>query len=167
VYGPGDYQHRALYWLKPMKLDGRKAIVLGEKYAASRVSRGYVENVGYAIALAATTGERRARNRIYNVADEHAPTFLEWGNDIARVISWNGRIVTAPDEKLPEDLRGIGQDLVVDTSRIRGELGFREVEAYEKDLRRTVEWELANLPGDLAPFQLWDYAAEDEVLSSR
>ena len=53
VHGPRDYQHRLFPYLKRMD-DGRPAIVLDEDRARMRVTRGYVEDVAAAIALAAT-----------------------------------------------------------------------------------------------------------------
>jgi dTDP-D-glucose 4,6-dehydratase len=55
------------------------------------------------------------------------------------------------------------QDWTVDTSKIRDELGYREVVRYDEGLRRTVEWQRANPPAVLDP-AAWDYAAEDEAL---
>jgi hypothetical protein len=48
----------------------------------------------------------------------------------------------------------------VDSSRIRVELGYKEVVAADEALRQTVAWERANLPDE--PL---DYAAEDAVIA--
>lgn len=61
VYGPGDCQHRLVDYLKRMD-DGRRAILLGEAQYEWRWTRGYVEDVAAAIALAAT--DERAAGRI-------------------------------------------------------------------------------------------------------
>ena len=50
VYGPGDIRHRLFPYLQRID-DNRPAIVLEESIAEWRGSYGYVENVGYAIAL--------------------------------------------------------------------------------------------------------------------
>jgi nucleoside-diphosphate-sugar epimerase len=162
VYGPMDFQHRLLYWLKPMKIDKRKVILSGEKNALQRASRGYVENIAYAIALAVSNN--KSANRIYNIADEPALTTLEWGQSIAEMIGWSGKIMTVPDERLPASLRGIGQDWVVDTARIREELGFNEIVPFREGLSKTIEWELSNIPKELSTFQLVDYKVEDNIV---
>lgn len=162
VYGPKDFQHRLLYWLKPMKLDKRKVILLGEKHALERASRGYVENVAYAIALAVSNN--KSANRIYNIADEPDLTFFEWGQSIAEMIGWSGKITTVPDEMLPASLRGIGQDWVVDTTKIRQELGFNEIISFREGLSKTIEWELSNIPKELSAFQFVDYKLEDNIV---
>ncbi len=51
----------------------------------------------------------------------------------------------------------------VDSSRIRHELGYREVVPLQEAVRRTVAWERAN-PPDIDPDR-FDYAAEDALLA--
>ena len=56
----------------------------------------------------------------------------------------------------------MAQNLVTDTGRIRQELGYREEVPPAEALRRTVEWERANPPGQPPPL---DYVEEDRVLA--
>ena len=53
---------------------------------------------------------------------------------------------------------------VVDTTRIRAELGYMEVVPQEDALRRTVEWQWAN-PLEKYDSKEFDYAAEDTLLA--
>ena len=69
VYGPGDPLHRFFPLLKRID-DGRPAILFADDFAQWRGSKGYVENVGAAIALAAVS--EKAAGRIYNVAEPDA-----------------------------------------------------------------------------------------------
>jgi nucleoside-diphosphate-sugar epimerase len=69
-------------------------------------------------------------------------------------------VLAVPERSLPEELRrpfDFRQQFVVDSSRIRRELGYREPIDEDDALRRTIEWELSELP---APSEA-DYAAED------
>ncbi|NIA26056.1 MAG: NAD-dependent dehydratase [Gammaproteobacteria bacterium] len=163
VYGPGDYQHRPFPYLKRM-IDGRPAILIDEATAGWRWSRCFVENVADAIALVVT--DDRARGRIYNVAEPRARTEPEWILAIADQVGWTGEIITLEADQLPAHLRDdfdFSQSLEVDTSRIRTELGYTEPVPFVEAMRRTVEWELANMPDELLPHR-FDYAAEDEAL---
>ena len=163
VYGRGDRQHRLYEYLKRMD-DKRPAILLDEAAAQWKWSRGYVENVAAAIALATT--DNRAAGRIYNVGEEPVPTEAEWVRSIARCAGWSGEIVTLPKEKLPKHLKteyNFNQHMDTDTSRIRNELGFSEPVSREEAMIRTVEWERANPPEKINPAD-YDYDAEDEVL---
>jgi len=170
IYGPGDFQHRLWSYLKRMD-DGRPAILLDETLSSWRWARVYVEDAAHATVLAAT-GERIAGNT-YNVASETAYTEAEWIARLAVATGWRGRVVTAPSPFLPEYLRqdefDLRQDYVVDSSRIRGELGYHEVVDEPEALRRAIEWERANPPHGDEPHPLFhdpfDYAAEDEALA--
>ncbi len=164
VYGQRDTQHRLFNYLKRMD-DGRPAIILDEGIAGWRASRGYVENVGKAIALAAV--RERARGRIYNVAEREAQTMADWVKKIGEAAGWPGEIAVVPRERLPASLvadMNTDQYLAVDSSRIREELGFKEPVALEEGLRRTVFWQ-RRFPPSKIDTRSFDYAAEDSVLA--
>jgi nucleoside-diphosphate-sugar epimerase len=163
VYGPGDYVHRFHYLLKRMD-DGRPTIILSDDMAAWRTPRGYAENVGAAIALAATA--ERAAGRIYNICEPEAFSELEWAKKIAKAVGWKGEFVVLPREKAPKHLRHprrAEQHLVASSARIREELGYKEMISIEEGIRRTIPWERANPPQQVwfAPF---DYEAEDAAI---
>lgn len=167
VYGPGDPQHRLLPYLVRMA-DDRPAILLGEDYAAWRWTAGYVENVARAVSVAIT--DERAGGRIYNIGRRDPPTEADRIRLLGEVVGWEGRVLTVPDERVPEALSeqispdiDTDQHLVFDTSRIRAELGYEESIDLPEALRRTARWERQHGPGELddaAP----DYEAEDALL---
>lgn len=164
VHGPNDRLHRLHGYVKRMD-DARLAILLDEAVMGWRWTRGYAENVGHATALAVS--DERAAGRIYNVADPVAYTEEEWVRKIAAVHGWDGDIVAAPAELLPESLRSpidTAQDYAVDSSRIRTELGYAEPVDEREALRRTIEWDRTNPPADPKPDD-FDYEAEDRVLA--
>jgi nucleoside-diphosphate-sugar epimerase len=160
VYGPRDYQRRLYPYLKRMD-DKRPAIPITHEFAAWRNTRGYVEDTGAAIALAVT--DARAAGRIYNVAEPDPLTETEWIRAIGEVVGWNGDIVPVDAEKLPNAFSVHGQDLVMDTTRIRTELGFAEDIPRAEAIRRTIEWDRTNPPEELSP-EADDYQAEDQIL---
>lgn len=167
VYGPGDGMHRLFPYLKRMD-DGRPAVLLDEGMARWRWTRGYVEDVAAAIALA--VADERAAGRVYNVGEADAPTEARWVEEIGRAAGWDGRVLGLPKDALPPHLAreyegsNFEQHLVVDTGRIRRELGYEESVPRDEAIRRTVGWEREHPPNevDLAEF---DYAAEDEALA--
>jgi nucleoside-diphosphate-sugar epimerase len=164
VYGPGDNQHRLFAELKRMD-DGRPAILLDEGLARWRWTRGYVEDVAAAIALAAT--DDRASGRIYNVGEADTLSMGEWVRAIGREAGWRGDVVIAPRGTLPSAMTwdiDTAQDLVCDTTRIRAELGYEDSVPRDEALRRTIAWERHHPPAEV-PEGLFDYAAEDEVLA--
>ncbi len=160
IYGPGDRLHRIRPILKRID-DGRRAILFEEGWAAWRSPRGYVENVASALALAAVSGE--AAGRVYNVAEMPALSELEWAAKIAASTGWQGEFVTLPRERMPAHLAFPGnsaQHWHADSTRIRRELGYREPVPVDEAIRRTIEWERAQPPGEFDA-QQFDYAAED------
>jgi len=96
-------------------------------------TKGYVEDVGAAIALAAVSD--RAAGRTYNVGDADTLTVLEWAERISRTMNWRGEFKLLPDDRLPPHLRTPGntsQHWIADTTRIRDEVGFREAGASRR-----------------------------------
>jgi nucleoside-diphosphate-sugar epimerase len=166
VYGPGDDQHRLHLHLKRMD-DGRAVIPLPVSMARWRWSRGYVENVADAIVLA--VGDDRAAGRIYNVAEPEALSMAAWVRAIGTAAGWHGEVRVVPDGTplYGGTLDGLDlrQDWVLDTTRIRRELGFREAVPRDEALRRTVGWERAHPPPSPRA-ALFDYAAEDAALAA-
>jgi nucleoside-diphosphate-sugar epimerase len=165
VYGPGDPHRRLRSYIKRMD-DGRRTILLERAQAAWRWTHGYVENVAQAIALAVL--DERTGSRVYNLGESSVPTMVDRVRLIGRVAGWDGAIVPLPADRMPQHLRAPyepRQDLVVDVTRFRTELGFTEPVTIEEGLRRTIAWERANPPqaGDPGPTE---YAAEDAALTA-
>jgi len=162
VYGPGDPLHRLFPILKRIR-DGRLTILLGRTASEWRGPRGYVENV--AIAIADAVEQTASAGRIYNVTEPKSLTEFEWTRRVAAAAGWRGEIAVWPDDKAPAHLTPPGnysQHWVIDSGRIRRELGFAERVGQDEALRRTISWELANPPAvDAAQF---NYQAEHEAL---
>jgi len=165
IYGPGDRLHRFYPVLKRID-DGRGAIIFEETLAKWRAPRGYVENVATALALAAV--DDRAAGRVYNVAERPAYSELDWARQIAAAAGWAGEFVVLQKDRTPAHLLPPGnaaQHWEADSSRIRQELGYKEIVGLEEAIRRTIEWERANPIGEFNPHRL-DYPAEDAALAA-
>ncbi|OLD11265.1 MAG: hypothetical protein AUJ06_00720 [Chloroflexi bacterium 13_1_40CM_3_70_6] len=166
VHGPRSYRHYP--FLKRM-VDGRPGIVLAEELAGWRGTLAYSENVAAAIALAASRPQTRG---VFNVGDPVPTAIGDLVVAIARAAGCTGRVVRVPAERLPESMRpgaGMAQELVMDSNRIRNELGFREPVTAEAGLRSAVEWMLGHPPtadDPMGRLEL-DYVAEDALLSAR
>lgn len=163
VYGPGDPLRRFQPVVRRV-LDGRGVILMSAGMAGWRATKGYVEDVGAAIALAATADRA---GRIYNAGEPAALTELAWARAIAGALGWRGELRVLPDERLPPFLRAPGntaQHWVTDTSRIRTELGFAEAVSRDEAIRRAVEWEATHPPAGFTPHR-FDYEAEDAAIA--
>ncbi len=94
---------------------------------------------------------------------------LDWRRQIAGTAGWTGRIVVVPNEAAPAHLKirgNLRQHWVVDSGRIRRELGYRERVPRVQALRKTVEWERANPPARVEPEE-FDDAAEDAAIRAQ
>jgi nucleoside-diphosphate-sugar epimerase len=114
VYGPGDARLRE--WINA-------TVPMTTLQRTWRWTRGYVENVAGAIALAAL----HPNGRTYNVGEPDAPAEEEW------VAMLGGRVVDGDGP--PYDFRF---DLVTDTGAIRRDLGYVERVARTEAIRRTI-----------------------------
>jgi len=113
VYGRGD--DALTPWLRAMRSMGRDGEI-GIERAHWRWTHVYVEDVGEAVALAAEN--ERAAGCVYNVGESKTPTQLERFHQLARAAGIAVRTAPALEPTPP--------DLVLDSSKIRHELGFRE-----------------------------------------
>lgn len=172
VHGPRSYRY--FDYLKRMD-DGRRAILLAGSGAAWRATRAYAEDVARAIAAAVL--DWRASGRVYNVGEPNGISEVDWVRLLAEATGWSGEIVRVSEDDVPEHLRERlprwtwqreTQDFVLDTSRIRAELGYAERVLRDEGLRRTVEWMRAHPPQAQHPVIRggFDYAAEDELLEA-
>lgn len=145
VYGPGDHRgHRVGEYLTRMD-SGARTLELDADLSGWRWTRGYVEDVADAIAVASV--DRRASGRTYNVGEAASLAEGEWVRAIARVAGYGGTIVERKRGDLPAgvarqlDGRDFAQDLVLDTSRIRAELGWHPRVPLDDALAASIAWE--------------------------
>jgi nucleoside-diphosphate-sugar epimerase len=145
--------------------DGRPAILMDAAEARWRWTYGYVEDMAHAIVLAAL--DPRSAGRIYNAGELDTLSMEERVGAVAEAAGWHGRIVLAPPGALPERLRiGVAteQDVIVDTRRIRVELGYTEPTSLSEAYARAIAWERAHPPETNDPAD-YDYVEEDRLLA--
>ena len=91
-----------------------------------RWTHGYVENVAAAIVLAAI--HPAARGEVFNVGEDYTPTVAERLTDLPPS---SIALATSVAENFE-------QNIVYDTSRIRVDLGYRELVPYKEGLQKTL-----------------------------
>jgi nucleoside-diphosphate-sugar epimerase len=164
VYGPDDYQHR-LYAMARRMADGRPFVILSRPEAGAVLPRCFVDDVGRAIALAAT--DDRAEGRTYNVVDDPSLPERDWVALVGRVLGWEGRVIELDADAMPAHLKDDEPtdwtvSIAASARRIRSELGWTVRSVHEEAIARTVEWELAHPPEKLPPR---DDDAEDRAIA--
>ncbi len=172
VHGPRSYRY--FEYLRRMD-EARPVIPIAASFATWRGTRAYSEDVARAIALAVMN--ERAAGRVYNVGEAAGTSEADWVRLIGAAAGWDGAVVPVPEDAVPDSLRERlpkwmtereTQEFVLDTGRIRRELGHAERISREEGLRRTVAWMRENPPiGDHAVIRAgFDYTAEDELLAA-
>jgi nucleoside-diphosphate-sugar epimerase len=140
VYGKNDPNHR---FREPVMLmrRGDKRIELPRQMAASRMCRCYVEDVAYGIGLAA---EKGMPNEIYNLSALETPSEREWYERIAKLMEWDGEI-SVNQEAPPQGDANLAQDFIMDSSKIRRQLGYEDSTPIEQGLLNTIRWEIDDM----------------------
>jgi nucleoside-diphosphate-sugar epimerase len=170
-YVYGAYQPMPREWpILRRVLDGRPFIILPDG-GLTLHHMGYAENVAHGILLAVDRPEI-ACGRIYNCADEEVLSLRQSCEIIAAAAGARIEIVSMPWELAPCARPLVMQPLpthrVLDITRIRTELGYRDVVPARTALARTVQWLIDHPParGGVEEMVLedpFDYAAEDRL----
>jgi hypothetical protein len=112
-------------------------------------SRIYAKNAAHAVLLAFDQPDVAA-GEVYNCADDQPLTERQWINTAARAAGGYLDLVSMPWEVaepawflLPSHIEAITHGLV-DTSKIRTELGYRDLVPADAAIRETVDFYLAN-----------------------
>lgn len=181
LYGPRQLAPREWCVIRRIR-DGRRTVPVMDG-GLTLESRAYVENAAHAVLLAVDQPDRSA-GRVYHVADLVTPTDAERAEAIADAMGVEIEIVNYPRTAgRPAYFWGGGRNLesmgrpgpppthhkLLDSSRIREELGFTDIVGFDEAVRRTVAYYLEHpleAGGDEEarigdPF---DYAAEDAFL---
>jgi len=139
VFGPGDKQHRFGWAIEAVERGG--VVEIDQRAARWPNSYGYVEDVGEAIALAATAPQ--AAGRTYNVGQAFVRTPIEWLLSFAVVLNRPIEVLEVPPETRGlladrADASDLRYPLTLDTTRIREELGFAEIVPEREALLATI-----------------------------
>ena len=170
VYGP--YQLVPREWCVVRRiLDGRQQIILPDD-GLTLQHYGYVENLAHALLLAVDRPEASA-GQIYNCADEVVMTLRQVVETIAQIMDAPLEVVSMPWELAkparPLMLQPLPTHRVLDLTKLKTQLGYRDVVTPREGLRRTVEWLVANRPApggheETVLQDPFDYAAEDALI---
>jgi len=170
VYGPYQLVPREWSIIRRL-LDGRRQIVLPDA-GLSLSTHGYAENLAEGVLLAIDQPEASA-GQIYNCGDERQLSLAQIVEVIAGTLDREVEVVNVPHQLAfparPIVLGGYHHKLV-DLTKIKHQLGYRDVVPVEEALSRTVSWYVNHPPeprGEIEerlgdPF---DYEAEDELIA--
>jgi nucleoside-diphosphate-sugar epimerase len=183
LYGPRQLAPREWSIIRRI-LDGRRTIPVVDG-GLSLESRAYSVNAAHGVLLAVDRPEAAA-GQTYHVADETTPTDAERAHAVARAMGaeielidypadigraasfwFAGRSLEAVDRPYPP-----ADHILLDTSRIRRDLGYADVVGFEEAMQETVDWYVAHSPEPGGDHERrlgdgFDYAAEDAYAEAR
>lgn len=170
LYGPRDPTPRLWYYVR-QALDGRKEIPIPNGGAAL-FSKGYLQNMAHSIVLALEN--TKAEGEIYNVSDEVTLDLRQTVQTIGEIMDHEWEIVPVPRALMPKiaqtqglpfscDPFDIEPSLLLCISKIKAELGYRDLMPVRKAMENTVKW-LRDNPPQKGEFAVVSYATLDEAI---
>jgi len=172
IYGPRN-PHAWEWTVVRRVLDGRPWMILSDDGRGIH-SRAGARNAAHAI-LCAVDHREAAAGKAYNVADDDLVSIRQWAEVVAEYAGGGLAFRSLPGE-LPSPGWAViafgyqgTPSCVLDTTRLREDLGYRDVQPLRDGLRETVEWMLGHReqmdanPVFVDPF---DYAAEDRLMAA-
>jgi nucleoside-diphosphate-sugar epimerase len=171
IYGPNQVVPREWSFVK-RALDGRRPLLLAGG-GHSVESAAYVENVAHAVLLAVDRVDVSA-GRVYNVSDDELFSLRQQAEVVGAELGHRFDVVDLPFEAArpayPLLQTHSAQDRLVDTTRLRTELGYHDLVDPLDALRATVRWQAQHLPAQHERLAMllqdpFDYAAEDQLVA--
>lgn len=183
LYGPRQLAPREWSVIRRIR-DGRRRLPVLDA-GLTLESRSYVDNAAHAVLLAVDQPDESA-GQMYSVVDEYTPSDADRIRAMAAVMGAEVELVSFPPVAgRPAWYWGIGRSLrwgqdgtppptehlLVDMTKMKRELGYRDLVDFPEATERTVKWYLENppAPGGEEERQLgdpFDYAAEDAFLAA-
>ena len=168
IYGPRQGAPKEWSIIRRI-LDGRRQLIIPDE-GLRLERRAYAENAAHAVLLAVDKPEVSA-GQTYNVGDEKVLSLREWTQIVARTLNYELELVSMPFALAQASRPYVEtcRHLVMDISKIKTELGYKDVVPAEEAVQRTVKWYLDNpleRGGEVEqrlgdPF---DYATEDRII---
>ena len=167
IYGPRQLPPKEWSIIRRI-LDKREKIILPNGGLVLR-SRAYAENAAHALLLA--IDNPRSAGQIYNVAEDRTLTLREWVQIIGDEMNYKFEYIELPwTLAKPSQMWATSEfHVVLDNTKIKKELGYRDVVPAKEGLKRTVQWFLEHqpVPGGEIEQQLRDpfkYDVEDKII---
>ena len=128
-------------------LDGRKQLIVSAGRGVGR--RAFGENAAHAVLLGVDKPNESA-GQVYNVGEESQYSQSQIARFIGGLMGHEWELVEMPPSLSARVYRGgnaqAGPGTEMDISKIRADLGYRDVVGVPEALTRSTEWLMANRP---------------------
>jgi nucleoside-diphosphate-sugar epimerase len=171
IYGPNQVLPREWTMVK-RALDKRPNLIAPDG-GLSIMTASFVENTTHSVLLAIDQIETSA-GQVYNVGDDYQYTFAGVAEIVADELDHEWELTSVPwplaEPAAPWVHSDSATHRLLSTEKIRTELGYTDLVDPEEGLRRTIRWQVENLPGDATVAERlqdpFDYAAEDALVAA-
>jgi nucleoside-diphosphate-sugar epimerase len=170
VYGPRQLVPREWLILRRL-LDGRRRIIIPDE-GLTLHHHGYTENLAHAVLLAV---DNPGASGAFNVGDEEVLTIRQVVELVAAALDRPLELVSMPYDLAAPARPLLTQPLpthrVLDLTRVRAELGYRDVVPARRAVAITARWLVAHPPApggqeEVVLADPFDYAAEDRLMDA-
>lgn len=171
VYGPRQLAPREWCIVRRI-LDGRPFLILPDD-GLTLVTFGYVENLAHALLLAVDQPEA-SLGEVFNCGDDEQLTIRQVAEIVTDELDHDWELVSMPGDLAiparPLMMSYRTTHRVMDTSKLRARLGYRDVVPARRAIRLAARWLVNNPPepGGYEETSLqdpFDYAAEDRLVA--
>jgi nucleoside-diphosphate-sugar epimerase len=172
VYGPHQLAPREWCIVRRI-LDGRSRIVVADD-GLTLHHHGFTENLAHALLLA-VEHPKEAAGKVFNVGDDEVLSVRQVIELIAGALDHKLELVSMPYELAVPARPLLAQPLpthrVLDLTRVRTALGYRDVVPAREAIVRTARWLADNPPEPDSTEEMvltdpFDYEAEDRLMDS-
>jgi nucleoside-diphosphate-sugar epimerase len=169
VYGPRQLAPREWCFVRRI-LDGRRFVILPDD-GLTLITFGYVENLAHALLLAVDRPEA-SMGEVFNCGDDERLSIRQVAEIVTDELSHEWELLSMPAQfAVPARPLMMGYRTthrVMDTSKLRTRLGYRDVVPARQAVRLATRWLVANQPErggyeETALQDPFDYAAEDRL----
>ncbi|MDA8045562.1 MAG: NAD-dependent epimerase/dehydratase family protein [Actinomycetota bacterium] len=169
VYGPRQLAPREWCVVRRI-LDRRRFLILADG-GLTLIPFGYVENLAHAMLLAVDQPDGSC-GEVFNCGDEEALTIRQVAELIAEELGHEWELLSMPGELAvparPLMMNYMTTHRVLDLSKLRTRLGYRDVVPARQAVRRTARWLVEHRPQrggyeETALEDPFDYPAEDRL----
>jgi len=160
-------------------LDGRKQLIVPDG-GLTIESRGYTKNMAHGLLLCVDYPEKSA-GQVYNIADEEAFSLRDYIGIISKMMNHEWELVNMPAKlaspSMPYGMWGrpfvheTGRlhHRVVDLTKIKHQLGYKDLISAREGLEETIQFYLDNPPDPGGEIEerlndRFDYEAEDKLI---
>jgi nucleoside-diphosphate-sugar epimerase len=169
IYGPHQMGGGREWQIVRRILDARPYIVLADG-GLSLLTHGYAANVAHATLLAVDQPEASA-GQIYHCGDEEQLTLHQVVEVITEAMNYEWEILSMP-HAIARPAAGYSEATphhqLMDLSKLKNQLGYKDVYPVKEALVKTVEWLVEHPPDrtSLVGYPEPDYVSEDRLVSA-